>query len=100
MPEVIAGAFWAFCWGFAAASGVLIGTLLGLIASLPHRVIAAIMSFGAGVLLSAASIKIASEALHVGGAMFTAGGIIAGDLMECYCARGRVDNGSCVLVAQ
>ena len=32
----------------------------------------------AGVLLSAASIKIASEALHVGGAMFTAGGIIAG----------------------
>ena len=63
MPEGITGAVWAFCWGLAAASGVLGGTILGLIARLPHRAIAAIMSFGAGVLLSAASIKIASEAL-------------------------------------
>jgi ZIP family zinc transporter len=36
------------------------------------------MSFGAGVLLSAASIKIASEALSVGGPLLTGGGIIAG----------------------
>jgi ZIP family zinc transporter len=39
------------------------------------------MSFGAGVLLSAASIEIASEALVVAGAVFTGGGIIAGAAM-------------------
>jgi len=67
----------------AAASGVLGGTILGLITQLPHRTIAAIMSFGAGLLLSAASvsIKIASEALIVAGAVFTACGIIAGAAM-------------------
>jgi ZIP family zinc transporter len=78
MPEDIAGAVWAFGWGLAAASGVLAGTTLGLVAPLPHRSIAAIMSFGAGVLLSAASVKIASEALIVVGALFTAGGIVVG----------------------
>lgn len=83
MSEAITGAVWAFCWGLAAASGVLGGTILGLIARLPHRAIAAIMSFGAGVLLSAASIsiRITSEALIVAGAVLTAGAIIAGAAM-------------------
>lgn len=80
MPEWVAGAVWAFGWGLAGASGVLCGTVLGLITRIPHRAIAAIMSFGAGLLLSAASLstKIASEALIVAGSLFTAGGIIAG----------------------
>lgn len=80
MPEEITGAASAFWWGLAATSGVLGGTALGLIAGLPHRAIAAIVSFGAGVLVSAASItaKIASDALIVAGAAMTAGGIIAG----------------------
>jgi ZIP family zinc transporter len=81
MPAGIIEAVWAFCWGLAAASGVFGGTILGLIMRLPHRAIAAIMSLGAGVLLSAASIKIASEALIVVGAGSTAGGIIAGAAM-------------------
>jgi zinc transporter, ZIP family len=81
MAEEITGAVWAFSWGLAGASGVLAGTILGLITRLPHRAIAAIMSFGAGVLLSAASIKIASEALIIAGAVFTASGIIAGAAM-------------------
>jgi ZIP family zinc transporter len=81
MAEEITQAVWAFSWGLAAASGVLAGTILGLITRLPHRAIAAIMSFGAGVLLSAASIKIASEALIIAGAVFTASGIIAGAAM-------------------
>jgi zinc transporter, ZIP family len=81
MAEEITRAVWAFSWGLAAASGVLAWTILGLITRLPHRAIAAIMSFGAGVLLSAASIKIASEALLIAGAVFTASGIIAGAAM-------------------
>ena len=81
MPGEIMGAVWAFCWGLAAASGLLGGAILALTTRLPHRAIAAIMSFGAGVLLSVASIKIASEALPLAGAASTVGGIIAGAAM-------------------
>jgi ZIP family zinc transporter len=83
MPEGITGAVWAFCWGLAASSGVLAGAILGLVTQLPHRAIAIIMSFGAGVLLSVASIstKIASEAVIVTGTVSTAGAIIAGAAM-------------------
>ena len=78
MPEGIIEAVWAFCWGVAAASGTLVGVVLGLITHLRHGAIAAFMSLGAGVLLSAASFKVASEALISGGAASTVGGIVAG----------------------
>jgi hypothetical protein len=45
----------------------------------------AIMSFGAGVLLSIASVEVASEALMPAGAASTVGGIVAG----CPCAALR-----------
>jgi len=78
MPEGIMGAVWAFCWGAAAASGVLVGAILGLITNLRHRAIAAIMSLGAGVLLAIASVEVASEALMVVAAATAVGGIVAG----------------------
>jgi zinc transporter, ZIP family len=76
--EGIMGPAWAFCWGAAAASGVLVGAILGLLTGLGHRAIAATMSLGAGVLLSIASVEIASEALMLAGAASTVGGIVAG----------------------
>jgi ZIP family zinc transporter len=69
---------WAFGWGFAAASGALVGAILGLATHLPHRTIAGIMSLGAGLLLSAASADVASGALVLLGAASTAGAVIAG----------------------
>ncbi|HET9405324.1 MAG TPA: hypothetical protein VFO57_12150 [Burkholderiales bacterium] len=78
MPEGILGPGWAFGWGVAAASGALVGAIVGLVTALRHRAIAAIMSLGAGVLLSAASYKVASEALVLAGAASTTGGIITG----------------------
>jgi ZIP family zinc transporter len=78
MPEGFMGAAWAFCWGAAAASGVLVGATLGLITNLGHRAIAAIMSLGAGVLLSIASVEVASEALMLAGAPSSVGAIVAG----------------------
>jgi ZIP family zinc transporter len=65
----------------AAASGVLAGAILALTTRLGHRAIAAIMSVGAGVLLSIASFKIASEALPLAGVTSTVAGIIAGAAM-------------------
>jgi zinc transporter, ZIP family len=78
MPDGLMGVVWVFCLGVAAASGALVGAILGLIAHLRHRAIAAFMSVGAGVLLSAASFKVASEALVLAGAAATAVGMIGG----------------------
>lgn len=72
------GTLLAFSWGAAASSGILLGALLGLTTRLPHRAIAAIMSFGAGVLLSVASAEVASDALTSAGAVSTAAGFLAG----------------------
>ena len=78
MPEGVIGGVWAFCWALAAASGALVGAILGLMTRLRHRAIAAFMSLGAGVLLSTASFKIASEALVLAGATSAIAGIVAG----------------------
>ena len=78
MPESIIGAVWAFCLGLAAASGALVGAILGLMTHLRHRAIAAFMSLGAGVLLSAASFRVVSEALMLAGAASAVAGIVAG----------------------
>ena len=78
MTEGIMGAAWAFGWGVVVGSGALVGAILGLVLHFRHRSTAAFMSLGAGVLLSAASFKVASEALVLAGAAFTTGGIIAG----------------------
>src|SRR5262245_53041573 len=78
MPEGITGVLWAFFWGVVAASGGFVGTILGILMHLRHRAIAAFMSLGAGVLLSAASFKVASEALVLAGAASTTSGIIGG----------------------
>jgi hypothetical protein len=78
MPEGTIGVVWAFCWGLAAASGTLVGVILGLITHPRHRAIAAFMSVGSGVLLSAASFRVASEALMLAGAVSAVAGIVAG----------------------
>ena len=78
MTEHFMEALIAFCWGMVAASGVLVGAVLGLTAHLRHRGVAAIMSLGAGVLLSLASFKVTSEALMIAGATSVASGIIIG----------------------
>jgi ZIP family zinc transporter len=78
MAEGVIGAVWVFCWGLAAASGALVGAILGLITRLRHRGIAAFMSLGAGVLISVASFKVAFEALMLAGAAYIVVGIVLG----------------------
>lgn len=46
MPEGILGAMWAFGWGVAAASGALVGAILGLTLHLRHRSTAAVARRG------------------------------------------------------
>lgn len=58
MPEWLE----AGLWGLLAGSALLIGAVAGFFARVPPRVIASVMAFGAGVLLSAVSFELIAEA--------------------------------------
>lgn len=76
MPEWLqAGA-----WGLLAGSALLIGAAVGYFARVPRKVVASIMAFGAGVLLSAVSFELIAEAHEQGGLLPTAGGAAGGAL--------------------
>jgi ZIP family zinc transporter len=54
-------------WGLVAGSALLVGAAIGYLARLPQRLIAAIMAFGAGVLISALAFDLMDEAYQRGG---------------------------------
>jgi ZIP family zinc transporter len=69
---------WAGFWGLLAGSALLIGAAVGYLARVPQRLIAAIMAFGGGVLISALSFDLMDEAFERGGFDSTAIGFVAG----------------------
>src|SRR5689334_12978125 len=54
-------------WGLVSGSALVIGAAIGYLARLPQRLIAAIMAFGAGVLISALAFDLMDEAYQRGG---------------------------------
>ena len=54
-------------WGLLAGSALLVGAAVGFLAPVPRHVVASIMGFGAGVLLSAVAFELISEAEEQGG---------------------------------
>jgi ZIP family zinc transporter len=77
---MIAGPLWAQAglWGFVAGAALLIGAAAGYFLKVPERLIAAIMAFGSGVLISALSFELVDEAYRQGGFEATAIGFLAG----------------------
>src|SRR5690242_12752824 len=69
---------WAGLWGLVAGSALLIGAGVGYFAQVPQRLIAAIMAFGGGVLISALSFDLMDEAYQRGGFDSTGIGFIGG----------------------
>jgi ZIP family zinc transporter len=65
-------------WGFVAGAALLLGAALGYFARVPVRATAAVMAFGAGVLISALAFDLMDEAYRTGGFTSTALGFIAG----------------------
>jgi ZIP family zinc transporter len=68
----------AGAWGFFAGGALLIGAALGYAFNVPQRVIAAVMAFGSGVLISALSFDLMDEAYKRGGFDSTAIGFLGG----------------------
>ncbi|MBI5680779.1 MAG: ZIP family zinc transporter [Methanobacterium sp.] len=54
-------------WGLIAGSALLIGALFAYLFKIPSRIVASIMAFGAGVLLSAISLELMEESFTLGG---------------------------------
>jgi ZIP family zinc transporter len=65
-------------WGGVAGGALLVGSLIGYYIPLKARLVAAIMAFGSGVLISALSFELMSEAYEKGGFVATATGFVGG----------------------
>jgi ZIP family zinc transporter len=65
-------------WGLVGGSALLLGAGLGYLVRIPQPVIAGIMAFGAGVLISALAFELMDEAYKRGGFDSTAIGFIGG----------------------
>jgi ZIP family zinc transporter len=65
-------------WGLVAGSALILGALIGYYAHISQRLIAAVMAFGSGVLISALSFELMDEAYKRGGFDSTAIGFVGG----------------------
>ena len=70
--------FQAAFWGLVSGSALVLGALIGYFVAVPPRIIAAIMAFGSGVLISALSFELMDEAASRGGIWATGSGFFLG----------------------
>ncbi|HLO57483.1 MAG TPA: hypothetical protein VK179_01975 [Bacteroidales bacterium] len=68
-------------WGLVAGSALMIGAFTGFYFKIHYRVIASVMAFGSGVLISALSFDLMDEAFKRGGIDSSAIGFISGALI-------------------
>lgn len=65
-------------WGLLSGSALVIGAGIGYFLNVPQRIVASIMAFGSGVLISALSFELMEEAYQHGGFAATALGFVIG----------------------
>jgi ZIP family zinc transporter len=75
-------------WGLLAGSALLLGAAIGYFVRVPAKVIASVMAFGAGVLISALSFDLMDDAYRRGGFASTGIGFLIGAVV--YTAANRV----------
>ena len=68
----------AGCWGLLAGGALVIGALIAWYIPVPRAVVASVMAFGAGVLISALAFDLVDEAEMTGGLVATLIGFLAG----------------------
>ncbi len=70
--------FWAGFWGLLAGSALVLGAAIGYFVRVPKRVVAGVMAFGAGVLISALSFELVDDAFKRAGLMPVVIGFLVG----------------------
>ena len=68
----------AFVFAGVASGGLLLGTVVGAVWDAPQRVVAALLAFASGALLSAMAFELFEEAEHQAGLLLAAGALVAG----------------------
>lgn len=68
-------------WGLLSGSALLLGAVAAYLTRIPQRIIAGVMAFGSGVLISALSFELMDEAIRRGGFPATAAGFLGGALV-------------------
>lgn len=71
----------AAMWGGISGLALIFGAIVGYYIKLPHKVVASIMAFGAGVLISALSFELMEKATLKGGVMPASLGFLFGVLL-------------------
>jgi len=71
----------AWFWGLVAGAALVIGAAIAYLAPVPRRIVAGIMAFGGGVLISALAFELMEEAYESGGLPATAIGFLSGATM-------------------
>jgi len=74
LPTIVQAGLWGFLAGFA----LIIGAAISWFADVPQRLVAAVMAFGSGILISTLSFELMDEAFKSGGFDATAIGFVAG----------------------
>ncbi|WP_324672017.1 ZIP family zinc transporter [Hymenobacter sp. GOD-10R] len=71
---------WALAgfWGLVSGSALLLGAGVGFFLRVPQRLVAAVMAFGSGVLISTLSLELMEDAYQKGGFDATAIGFVGG----------------------
>lgn len=83
----------AALWGLAAGSALLLGAAVGYLVRVPRRIVAAVMAFGSGVLVSALAFELMDEAFRHDGLLSVSLGFLVGALAftlanRLLCAQG------------
>jgi len=71
----------AFLWGLVVGSGLLVGAAISYYFNLSHRLLAAVMGFGGGVLISVLAFELIDEAYTHGGLTSSVTGFLAGAVL-------------------
>jgi ZIP family zinc transporter len=80
VADVVALPLWlqSLGWGLLGGSALLIGALIGFSVTLPQRLIAGVMAFGSGVLISALAFELMDEAYGRGSILAVGAGFLIG----------------------
>ncbi|MEP5568886.1 MAG: ZIP family zinc transporter [Halioglobus sp.] len=90
MSPMLSAAF----WGFFSGGALIVGAAIGYYYSVPNRLAAAVMAFGAGVLISALSFELMEEAFQIAGLGATATGFLLGAIAYAGANRWLATRGA------